>query len=184
MLLAKQLFCTSDTWQNTLRNWFLRVLMVISMQFSPPLCVRLLSRRLSARCPRPDGRENRWARAFRAGRASPPRFGSLDGVIAQRRAAALVPALLSPAAGAVPGFGEGLSRPPARAFAAYCQSASWEIRRVLLVSLLWFCAWSPMARGAKMMLGMVAEAAGQLDGFWPAGGLCSGFICVTRFQTQ
>lgn len=180
MLLAKQLFRTSDTWQNTLQNWFLCVLMVISMQFSPPFCVRLLSRRLSARCPWPDGHEN-MSSCLRAGRASPPRFGSLVGVIAPRRAAALVPALLSLPAGAMPAFGEGLSRPPARAFAASCQSASWEIRRMLLVSLLWFCAWSPMARGAKMMSGTVAEAAGQLDGFWPAGGLCSGFLCVTRF---
>lgn len=43
MLLAKQLFYTSDTWQNTLQYWFLHVLMIISMQFFPSFCVCLLS---------------------------------------------------------------------------------------------------------------------------------------------
>lgn len=144
MLLAKQLFCTSDTWQNTLQNWFLRVLMVISMQFSPPLCVRLLSRRLSARCPRPDGRENRWAHAFGAGRASPPRFGSLDGVTAQRRAAALVPALLSLLLGPCPALERGwadpqhvLSLPIARVQVERYEGCYWFHSSGFVPGVLW-----------------------------------------------
>lgn len=43
MLLAKQLFYTSDTWQNTLQYWFLCVLMIISVQFFLSFCVCLLS---------------------------------------------------------------------------------------------------------------------------------------------
>lgn len=35
MLLAKQLFCTSDTRKNTSQYWFLYALMIIPMQFFP-----------------------------------------------------------------------------------------------------------------------------------------------------
>lgn len=43
MLLAKQLFCTSDIRQNTSQYWFLHALMIISTQFFPYFCVFLLS---------------------------------------------------------------------------------------------------------------------------------------------
>ena len=91
MLLAKQLFYTSDTWQNTLQYWFLRVLMIISMQFFLSFCVCLLSPAASQPSvfsliaiiidelmfPEPAN-------------IRPPFFGSLYGIIVNSRMAAFI----------------------------------------------------------------------------------------------
>lgn len=120
MLLAKQLFCTSDIRQNTSQYWFLHALMTISTQFFPYFCVFLLSPAASQ-----PGVFSLMAVVIdelmipEPAAVTPLLLGSLSGVIVRCRVAALLLEPWFPWEGTTWGLVWHLT--------GFCGPAGWEI---------------------------------------------------------